>query len=54
MTTVCSSNVASIAYYPVQLDFFEIIGRYDKFFNTSPKLLFEVLVSFSSSIHATI
>lgn len=44
MTAICCSNVSSIAYYPIQLNFFEIIGRYDKFFSSSPKVLFDVLV----------
>ncbi|VDK35470.1 unnamed protein product [Taenia asiatica] len=46
MTTICCSNISSIAYYPIQLNFFEIIGRYDKFFNSSPKVLFDVLAAF--------
>ncbi|KAL5112843.1 Exportin-T [Taenia crassiceps] len=46
MTTICCSNICSITYYPIQLDFFEIIGRYDKFFNSSPKILFDVLTAF--------
>ncbi|CDS41265.1 exportin T [Echinococcus multilocularis] len=46
MTTICCSNISAIAYYPIQLDFFELIGRYDKFFNSSPKLLFDVLAAF--------
>uniref|UniRef100_A0A5K3FJE1 Exportin-T n=1 Tax=Mesocestoides corti TaxID=53468 RepID=A0A5K3FJE1_MESCO len=46
MTNICCSNVSSIEFFPVQLDFFEIIGRYDKFFNSSSKLLYEVLAAF--------
>ncbi|VDM03017.1 unnamed protein product [Schistocephalus solidus] len=43
MTSICDSSISSIDYFPVQLNFFEIIGRYDKFFNTHPKLLLNVL-----------
>uniref|UniRef100_A0A0V0JB42 Exportin-T n=2 Tax=Schistocephalus solidus TaxID=70667 RepID=A0A0V0JB42_SCHSO len=46
MTSICDSSISSIDYFPVQLNFFEIIGRYDKFFNTHPKLLLNVLVAF--------
>ncbi|VDM20340.1 unnamed protein product [Hydatigera taeniaeformis] len=46
MTTICCSNVVTIAYYPIQLNFFEIVARYDKFFNASPKILFDVLGAF--------
>ena len=46
MSIICCSNISAIAYYPLQLNFFEIIGRYEKFFTSSPKILFDVLVSF--------
>ncbi|BHF68893.1 hypothetical protein SprV_0301193400 [Sparganum proliferum] len=46
MTSICDSSISSINYFPVQLNFFEIIGRYDKFFNTHPKLLLNVMVAF--------
>ncbi|VDK80927.1 unnamed protein product [Dibothriocephalus latus] len=46
MTSICESNISSIDYFPIQLNFFEIIGRYDKFFITHPKLLLNVMVAF--------
>ncbi|KAM7540420.1 hypothetical protein Aperf_G00000039194 [Anoplocephala perfoliata] len=46
MSMICSSNVSAIAFFPVQLNFFEVVGRYDRYFLTSPKYLVNILTAF--------
>nr|CDS31793.2 exportin T [Hymenolepis microstoma] len=49
MSMICASNISSIPFFPIQLNFFEVIGRYDRFFSTSPKYLLNVLEAFLDS-----
>lgn len=45
MSMICSSNISAISFFPIQLNFFEVIGRYDRYFLISPKYLVNILVS---------
>ncbi|VUZ42029.1 unnamed protein product [Hymenolepis diminuta] len=49
MSMICASNISSIPFFPIQLNFFEVIGRYERFFSTSPKYLLSVLEAFLDS-----